>query len=43
MTTLPFGDDVDSETWCTNPLTILALAIHRDIDERGNDDLPVMT
>ena len=43
METLPIGDDVDSEAWCTNPLTISALAIHSDTDESDNGELRAMT
>ena len=36
--TLQFGDEVYSEQWCTNSLTISILDIHSDTYESDNDE-----
>jgi len=43
METLPFSDEVYSEAWCTNPLTISALTMLIGTDESDNNESQAMT
>ena len=43
MATLPFGDEVRTKAWCTNPFTISALDKHSDTDESDNAEIHPMT